>query len=180
MTHYIAFQGHTKITSGALADVAVAVHQFLKTDPNSSPLIFDDAGKVADVDLRGSDAEIALRYTPPEEARGRGRPKLGVVPREITLMPRHWDWLNAQPGGASVALRKLVEEARKTNAAQDELRQKRDAAYRFMSAMAGDLVHFEEASRAFFAPDMPRFESLIAAWPQDIREHVLKLLGATA
>jgi len=107
--------------------------------------------------------------------RGRGRPKLGVVAREVTLLPRHWDWLNAQPGGASVALRKLVDEARRTNSDKDRLRAARDAAYYFMSAMAGDLPNFEEASRALFADDRRRFVSQITNWPEDIRDHVVKL-----
>jgi hypothetical protein len=111
----------------------------------------------------------------PSEPRGRGRPKLGVVAREVTLLPRHWEWLAAQPGGASVALRKLVEEARKANGDRDRHRTARDAAYHFMSAMAGNLPNFEEASRALFADDRRRFTSLIAAWPADIRDHVVKL-----
>ena len=114
----------------------------------------------------------------PSEPRGRGRPKLGVVAREVTLLPRHWEWLNAQPGGASVALRKLVEEARRANGDRDRQRAARDAAYHFMSAMAGNLAHFEEASRALFADDRRRFAGLIASWPADIRDHVVKLAYA--
>jgi len=94
----------------------------------------------------------------------------------VTLLPRHWDWLNAQPGGASVALRKLVEEARRANGDRDRQRAARDAAYHFMSAMAGNLRDFEEASRALFADDRQRFTALIASWPPDIRDHVVKLV----
>jgi hypothetical protein len=101
-----------------------------------------------------------------------------VVAREVTLLPRHWEWLNAQPGGASVALRKLVEHARRTNGEAERQRAARDAAYRFMSAMAGDLPHFEEAARALFAEDRRAFVGLIAAWPADIRDHVVKLAYA--
>jgi hypothetical protein len=111
----------------------------------------------------------------PAEPRGRGRPKLGVVAREVTLLPRHWDWLGAQPGGASVALRKLVEDARRANGDRDRQRAARDAAYHFMSTMAGDLPGFEEASRALFADDRRRFAELIADWPVDIRDHIVKL-----
>src|SRR5579863_6549713 len=107
--------------------------------------------------------------------RGRGRPKLGVVAREVTLLPRHWDWLASQPGGASVALRKLVEEARRANGDRDRHRAARDAAYHFMSAMAGNFNGFEEASRALFADDRGRFGELIAAWPDDIRDHIVAL-----
>ncbi|MGB6081560.1 MAG: DUF2239 family protein, partial [Xanthobacteraceae bacterium] len=102
-------------------------------------------------------------------------PKLGVVAREVTLLPRHWDWLSMQPGGASVALRKLVEEARRRNGDHDRARMARDAAYHFMSTMAGNLPGFEEASRALFASDRHRFAELIASWPPDIRDHIVKL-----
>ncbi|MGY4354661.1 hypothetical protein ACVW0J_001154 [Bradyrhizobium sp. i1.7.7] len=112
---------------------------------------------------------------PPSEPRGRGRPKLGVVAREVTLLPRHWEWLGAQPGGASVALRKLVDEARRVSGDKDRERQARDAAYHFMLTMAGNLPQFEEASRALFADDRRRFTGLIADWPVDVRDHIVKL-----
>lgn len=101
--------------------------------------------------------------------RGRGRPKLGVVAREVTLLPRHWEWLAAQPGGASVALRKLVEEARRSQSGR--ARQAQERAYHFMNAMAGDLPGFEEATRALFAGDREGFAERIAGWPTDVREH---------
>ncbi len=138
-------------------------------------LIYDDAtGKVIDVDSRA----IAEESLPTDEPRGRGRPKLGVVAREITLLPRHWDWLSEQPGGASVALRKLVEEARRTSGSKDQTRKAQEAAFRFMSAMAGNLPGFEEAIRALFAEDRRRFATLIAAWPEDVRDHSIKLAFA--
>jgi uncharacterized protein len=98
-----------------------------------------------------------------------------VVAREVTLLPRHWDWLAGQPGGASVTLRKLVEQARKDNEGKDRLRRAREAAYRFLSAMAGNLPGFEEAARALFAGDRDRFAAIVAPWPQDVREHAVKL-----
>ena len=145
--------------------------------------IFSDAtGRAIDLDLRGSDDEIVARLPPAPTlgeaapARARGRPKLGVVAREVTLLPRHWEWLTTQPGGASVTLRKLVETARRANGDKDRGRAAHgDAAYHFMSAMAGDLPGFEEASRALFADERRRFSSLIAAWPHDIRDHILRL-----
>ena len=106
------------------------------------------------------------------EPRGRGRPKLGVVAREVTLLPRHWDWLAAQPGGASVTLRKLVEEARRANLDRDRQRQASECAYHFMSAMAGDMAGFEEASRALFANDAAKFRQQTEAWPADVRDYV--------
>jgi hypothetical protein len=111
----------------------------------------------------------------PAKVRAPGRPKLGVTAREVTLMPRHWDWLGAQPGGASVALRKLVERALRANGDEDRIRQVREAAYRFMTAMAGDAPGYEEALRALFAGDHSRLRRIVAKWPADVREHALAL-----
>ena len=184
---YTAFDGHRLLSRGALPDVAIAVKRAAADAAGGPLLIFSDAtGRSIDVDLRGSDKEVVARLTqatplaeafPTEvmEPRKRGRPKLGVVPREVTLLPRHWEWLNAQPGGASVALRKLVEDARRTHAGRDEKRAARDAAYHFMSATAGDFAGFEEATRALFAEDQERLRHLIGAWPPDLRDHVLWL-----
>jgi hypothetical protein len=183
-SHFTAFEGQNRLAAGPLAEVALAVKK-IADRASATILIFDDAtGRPIDLDLRGSDADIVARLPQPADAteppnpaapRGRGRPKLGVVAREVTLLPRHWDWLAAQPGGASVALRKLVEEARRARGDADRHRLARDAAYHFMSAMAGNLPNFEEASRALFAGDRRRFAELIAAWPHDIRDHIVKL-----
>jgi len=181
---FTAFEGQRRLITGTLAEVALAVKRAGRA---AGPIvIFNDAtGRSLDLDMRGSDEEILARLPSPPaaaapeiqaaEPRGRGRPKLGVVAREVTLLPRHWDWLNAQPGGASVALRKLVDEARRVSGDRDRLRAARDAAYHFMSVMAGNLAHFEEASRALFADDRRRFTGLIAEWPPDIRDHIVKL-----
>jgi hypothetical protein len=190
-----AFTGTRLLSAGALTDVALAVKAATRASADAI-LVFDDAtGRVIDLDLRGSKSEIAARLpkflgdvTPPitpddastasasgADKRGRGRPKLGVVPREVTLLPRHWDWLGAQPGGASVTLRRLVDEARRAGAASEQLRQAREVAYRFMSAMAGNLPGFEEATRALFAGDAARYASLIAAWPDAIAAYTARL-----
>jgi len=183
---FTAFEGQRRLASGALADVAMAIKRV--TRPAAAPIaIFSDStGRAVDIDLRGSDAEVRARLadrahpSAPTEAapRGRGRPKLGVVAREVTLLPRHWEWLNAQPGGASVALRKLVDEARRTSGDKDRQRAARDAAYHFMSAMAGNLPGFEEAARALFADDRRGFVGRIANWPEDVRDHVINLAYA--
>lgn len=180
---FTAFEGTRLMASGPLAEVAIAVKR-AGTTPTPI-LVFDDrTGRSVDFDLRGSEDDIVsrLQLEPAEHAtptasepRGRGRPRLGVVAREVTLLPRHWEWLNAQPGGASVALRKLVEEARRVSGDRDRAREARDAAYHFMSAMAGNFVHFEEAVRALFADDRRRFSELIAEWPADIRGHAMAL-----
>jgi hypothetical protein len=180
---FTAFEGQRRLVSGPPAEVALAVKRAEQRAAERIAIFSDATGRPIDFDLRGSDAEIvarlpampgpaALEAAPP---RGRGRPKLGVVAREVTLLPRHWEWLNAQPGGASVALRKLVEAARRANGDKDHSRAARDAAYHFMSAMAGNLPNFEEASRALFADERRRFSSLIAAWPDDIRDHIVRL-----
>jgi hypothetical protein len=98
-----------------------------------------------------------------------------VVAREITLLPRHWEWLALQPGGASVAIRKLVDDARRGGEDKDRIRHGQDAAYRFMSAMAGNRPHFEEAIRALFTPNPQRFNELITGWPVDVRDHAAHL-----
>lgn len=183
---FTAFQGPRRLASGSAGEVALVVKR-VATRPDEPIIIFEDAtGRTIDFDLRGGDREVLARLAkliPPSvaetapitEPRGRGRPKLGVVAREVTLLPRHWEWLGAQPGGASVALRKLVDEARRASGDKDRERQARDAAYHFMSTMAGNLAQFEEASRALFADDRRRFTGLIADWPADIRDHIVKL-----
>ena len=175
---YSAFDGHRLLAAGPLLDVTLAV----KASPASAAgtvLTFDDdTGKVVDLDLHGTAEEIAARHRAREEgmaARGRGRPKLGVVAREVTLLPRHWDWLSAQRGGASVTLRRLIDEARKAEGGQAAGRAARDAAYRFMSAIAGDLPGFEEAARALYAGDVARLEQHLAEWPEDLRAYLRTL-----
>jgi len=173
-----AFDGHRLLASGARLDVAVAVKRALGAGAAGPLLAFDDAtGAVIDFDLGGSDADIAARLAEREpEPRGRGRPKLGVVAREVTLLPRHWEWLAAQFGGASVALRRLVDEARRADGGATQARQAVGAAYRFLHAIAGDFPGFEEASRALFAGDRGGFAQRIAEWPPDIVVHALRLL----
>jgi hypothetical protein len=186
---YIAFEGDSRIAAGDLREVARAATEALERSKDVSILIFDGVtSEPVELDLRGTPDDVVGRLptdriapdardteaeVPPN--RGPGRPKLGVVAREITLLPRHWEWLARQTGGASVAIRKLVEEARRSSEDRDRVRAAQDAAYRFMSVMAGNKPHFEDAIRALFAPDPVRFEQLIAAWPTDMRDHASKL-----
>lgn len=180
-----AFQGGQRLASGVLSQVAQAVRMAsAQRDTRSLVLVFDDrTGAVVDIDLQ-SNPSTSPPATPgladggttaAPAPRGPGRPKLGVVAREVTLLPRHWDWLRHQPGGASVALRKLVEEARRTHAGKDRIRSAQEAAYRFMSAMAGDEVGFEEAARALFAANRARFDEHLASWPADVRAYASRL-----
>lgn len=163
---YVVFRGQERVVSGSRLDVALAAQRLAG---EAGVLIFGPDGAAVDFDLGGGPEDLAHRLAEPADApRGRGRPKLGVVAREVTLLPRHWEWLASQPGGASVALRKLVEAARRAAEGPDRVRAARAAAYRFASAMAGDLPGFEEAMRALFAGDDAAFEALIEAWPDDI------------
>lgn len=175
---YVAFDGARRLCRGPLAEVAAAVRQALERGPAAALLVFDaDTGRVVDLDLRGGEADVRARYAEPAPAAaGRGRPKLGVVAREVTLLPRHWDWLGRQPGGASVALRRLVDAARKDGADAQAEAARRDAAYRFMVVLAGDLAGFEDASRALFAGDKARLEALAQAWPPDVAAQTLAYL----
>lgn len=191
---FTSFDGCHQIASGTLASNVLAIKRATEAGASGPLLIFDEAtGQVQDVDLRGSDAEMLTRLPPQlasaegqpgaQEAppqRGRGRPKLGVIAREVTLLPRHWDWLAAQPGGASVALRKLVEDARRRAAGSDSKRIAQERAYRFMSTMAGNLPGFEESTRALFADDREKLIALSAAWPADIRDFALRLASEEA
>lgn len=178
----IAFAGENAVAEGTRKDVAKKLAQYLAQKPETNFLIFDkETSAPVEIDLRGSVEEVLARLKTAEtleekaEKSGPGRPKLGVVSREIGLLPRHWEWLAQQAGGASVTLRKLVEEARKANQSQDEKRRAQNAAYKFLSAMAGNFPHYEEALRAFFAGDKALFETLSHAWPKDVRNHALTL-----
>lgn len=178
----IAFVGSRCFARGPLTDIVPAVKAAASAG-TQPPVVFDEAtGSVVDLDLRGEPAEILRRLDEPAHQdadaesgerpatpRGRGRPRLGVVSREVTLLPRHWAWLAAQPGGASPALRRLVDEARRTDRGTTERRAAREAAYRVMAALAGNLPGFEEAARALFADDRNRFHEITSAWPEDVR-----------
>ena len=175
---YVAFAGSERLAEGSLAEVALAVRRRQDADAKAGLLVFERAsGHVVDLDLRGVDAEIARRYAPVPPPVRRGRPKLGVMAREVTLLPRHWDWLAGQPGGASVTLRRLVEAAAKAEGPDAEARVRTEAASRFMSAMAGDLPGFVVACRALFADDRPRLTGQLAAWPADLASEILAMLN---
>jgi hypothetical protein len=180
----IAFaDGVERIASGSSADVVQAVRRLYQTRPQASVLAFDETSSEpveldALLQLPAAAGQVAMSAAPAanESApRNRGRPRLGVVSREVTLLPRHWDWLNAQPGGASVVLRRLVDQARIADAGRERLRLARESAWRFMSAIAGNRPQFEEAGRALFADEQERLAQLTSAWPADVREHLLRL-----
>lgn len=204
--HCTAFAGYRQIAAGPLADVARVAKEAIDAGDPDPIYIFDDDSELVEIDFRGSVSAVVSRIRKAaaaagadangaaasgaggkrkseaagtnEGSSGMGRPKLGVVAREVTLLPRHWEWLNSQPGGASVTLRKLVEQARKTTDGGNEVRRAREVTYKFMSAMAGNERGFEEATRALFAGDQTRFNQHMEKWPKDIRQHVQTLAAA--
>jgi hypothetical protein len=194
---YIAFDGHRLVGAGSLVEVARAAKGCLDAGMPGPLLLFDQmSSEPLELDLRGSMDDVMARLpqpTPAEAAAhaagngatspgggkpGPGRPRLGVVAREITLLPRHWQWLSEQPGGASVTIRRLVEEARTASTDRDRRRRAQESAYRFMSTMLGNEPGFEEATRALFAGDTLRFEEYASRWPRDLREHATRLARA--
>ncbi|WP_338263409.1 DUF2239 family protein [Corallococcus caeni] len=180
---WTAFAGQRLIASGTPAEVVTAAKGALDAGESESLLLFDDAtGRTVDFHLRGTMEEVLARLQPApdpaaesSEPRGPGRPKLGVVAREVTLLPRHWEWLSEQPGGASVALRKLVEAARANSGEADRVRRAQAATDRFMTTMAGNAPGYEEAARALYAGDRTRFNKWTRSWPDDIRECARRL-----
>ncbi|HEY2048941.1 MAG TPA: DUF2239 family protein [Caulobacteraceae bacterium] len=173
---FIAFEGPLRLARGALAEAAVAAWRAHQRGSQTPVLVFDgETGAVVDLDLRGHEADVAARYAPAQHCvPTRGRPKLGVTAREVTLLPRHWDWLARQPGGASAALRRLVDAARSAEGDAGRERVAREAAYRFMVAMGGDLPGFEAAARSLFAGDLDKLRASLAGWPEDIRNETLR------
>lgn len=191
MSTYTVFAGQRKLAHGDLLGLA----QYVKRACDEQALfqgqfhVFaDQTGAPLDLDLRGDLAAVAARYSttaapdsePEELPRGRGRPKLGVISKEVTLLPRHWQWLAAQPGGASVALRKLIDEARKAQGDTEQVRQLQERTYKVMAALAADLPGYESAIRALFATDKAGFDRAMQAWPADYRDYFLSLAGLTA
>ena len=171
---YVAFVGARRIASGTLHDILPSLKDRFERDGSEQVLIFEvETGRQIDLDLRGSLDDVRERYVP-AATKGPGRPKLGVTSREVSLLPRHWDFLEEQPSGASAALRRLVEAAIKHEPGKERARRIRAALSRFLTAMAGERPHYEEATRALFAGDTARFAALVERWPKDVREHALE------
>jgi hypothetical protein len=174
---YSVFVGTTLLASGDLPAVLTAMKSRFDQDQGTLFLIFNDqTGKQIDFDLRGSLPDVLARYEPVPVRVGPGRPKLGVIAREVSLLPRHWEWLEQQPSGASAAIRRLVEDTRKRDPGEQQARLAIEAASRFLSAMAGSFPGYEEASRALYARNRSRFTNLIKDWPRDIRLHTQRLV----
>ena len=181
-SQFTAFESEKILFKGPLADLILKVKKRLGKSENSSILIFSDStGKNIDFNFQGSEKDVLKRLEIYSEevginqSAGPGRPRLGVVSRVISLLPRHWEWLATQSGGSSAYLRKLVDEARKKEGGQHTLKQLQERTYKFISVMAGDLNGYEEALRALYKRDEKKFIALIEVWPRDIRNHALEL-----
>lgn len=181
-----AFDAERRIAAGALADVAIDVERYLARAPQARIAVFDDrTGARLELDWTAPGASASSRLGEPltdhlaaaadPEPRRPGRPRLGVVAREVTLLPRHWEWLAAQDGGASSALRKLVDEARLAEAARERNRRAHEAAYRYMSAVGHDLPGYEDALRMLHTGDPAQFEAQLTGWPEDMRDYARRL-----
>ena len=176
--HFTAFAGFTLVATGGLPGIITRVKELLEREKQAQVLIFDDrTGKQVDFDLRGTLEEVLARVSAPAARKGPGRPSLGVVCREVSLLPRQWEWLERQPAKVSGTLRRLVDAAGKSESHEALSRQRLDAAGRFMWSLAGNLEGFEEASRALYARKWSAFAERIAAWPQDLRGHLEQLVG---
>ena len=175
---YTVFSGERRLAEGS-ADTAAAAARLALSTGADRVLVFDDvAGRQIDVDLRSPRPRLAIvdpSAAERVERPGPGRPKLGVVPREVTLLPRHWEWLGRQPGGASAALRRLVEAASRDMSGADAQREAQTAAYNVMNALAGHLTGYEDALRALYANDAGTFDKLVGEWPEDVSQYVRRL-----
>lgn len=180
MSSFTAFHGKKLLARGSAVEVALAAKNLLDEHSGADVLIFDDlSGRQIDFNLAGSCEDVAARLAPKEQEtqpkRAPGRPRLGVVAREVTLLPRQWDWLNGQPGGASATLRKLVDAARTADAPHEKVRRAKSAADAFMMAMLGDQPGYEDAARALYAGDAESFRRRTGKWPADLRAHAERL-----
>ena len=180
---YTAFEGLKILAQGDLSEVVLKVKRKLGKEANNNDiLIFSDStGRSMDFNFQGNESDVLKRlevFTQERSSKtesGPGRPKLGVISREVSLLPRHWEWLANQPMGASAALRQLVEEGIKKSSGGSELKAAQERTYKFMSALAGDLPGYEEALRALYKKDKAVFSDCIQHWPADIKMHTQHL-----
>lgn len=176
----VAFYGHKRIARGPLPKVIRKCKKVVDEGLDRRLAIFNaDTGRAFDVEFEGTPAEVLARAeatAAPAPTKTRGRPKLGVVCKEVSLLPEHWEWLGAQRGGASATLRRLVLEAKRKSAGSDAGRRALDAAHRFLWDLAGDLPHFEDVTRALYRGERDQVQELVADWPKDIREQLGRYL----
>jgi uncharacterized protein len=180
--NYTAFEGTTRLYRGTFQEVVLKVKERLGRAENSSVLIFsNNTGKTMDFNFQGNMKDTLKRlekFVSTQEPRpisGPGRPKLGVISREVSLLPRHWEWLASQPSGASATIRKLIEEAKKKSSTRNSVKHVQECVYRFMSVIVGDMKGYEEALRALYKADRKNFLLHIQDWPTDVRTHVIEM-----
>jgi len=190
LASYYVFVGDKLVFEGELAEAALAVHGLSEAREQKAVIFQGNTGTELDLDLRGTATEVGKRYPssastepgpeaepePDPEPRKRGRPKLGVVGREVTLLPRHWQWLDTQRGGASAALRRLVDESRKANSGDDAARAAQVRTQRLLTTLAGNEPGFEEALRSLYARDAKGF----AAHTQMLSADVVRIANLWA
>jgi len=165
---FVLFEGTTPLAEGSYPALA-AQRETLTPEARGSALILN---------LATGDIAYGPDPAPPQSAppgASRGRPKLGVVSGEVTLLPRHWQWLKAQRGGASATLRRLIDEARRAGQGEAEAKARQERCYRFMTHLGGDLPGYEDALRALFAGDEATFAEAIKPWPEGLRTWVWRL-----
>ncbi|MGA6136941.1 DUF2239 family protein [Acinetobacter dispersus] len=171
-TSYTAFSGSTLIATGQPAELAIKIKVTPKTTENI--LIFNDqTGRQVDLDLSGSEQEIHQRYSEPEPTKKVGRPKLGVISREITLQKKHWDWLDQQSASASAVIRKLIDKELNDPTSESNIMLAKQSTDRFMSAMLGNMPNYEEATRALYQGDQEMFFKMIQDYPKDIKNYLV-------
>lgn len=167
---FVAFQAGQRIGEGTQAQLEALLNASAAPPDVAPPVLIFDAETGEQIEL-----PRAPTPTPAAPAPRPGRPRLGVVAREVTLLPHDWAWLDAQPGGASVTLRKLVLGARRLSESANRKHVARVACYRFISAIAGNETGYEEALRALFRDEPDAFARHVASWPADVRTHALGL-----
>ncbi len=178
---YTAFLESKIFAKGSLKDLVLKIKKHLGKNENNSILIFSDStGNTLDFNFKGSETEILKRLEmfvsqKPDEYSGPGRPKLGVISREVSLLPRHWEWLAAQSGGASVTIRRLIDESRKKSSTGESVKQVQEKTYKFLSVVAGDFEGYEEALRALYKRDREKFLKQMEKWPKDIQGYAMRL-----
>lgn len=186
-----AFIGTKILKTGPLIEVVLAMKEEVAKDKFAHILCFlDETGAMVDFDLSGTNEQVIAKLlanntqeTKEEQkaettnAPKSGRPKLGVTAKEVTLLPRHWEWLAAQRGGASATLRRLVELAAKDSISIETRKSAQNATYRFLQNIAGDFENYEEVLRAIFADDFEKMRKLMQNWPQDIQNYAQKLFA---
>lgn len=165
-----AFASCKQIAFGECAQVLAQIGSMTFPQDTSIRVFGDETGECLDFDLRVkvlTKSAMGKSALSTSVVRSMGRPRLEVVAGEVPLLPRHWEQFDRQPGGTSVALRRMVDEGRKIGQGRDSVRAPRETACRSMRNMAGALPGYEHAARALFRGNKALFEKAVAHWPAD-------------